>query len=156
MERWLNKMTHKYMKVTNDTLSFYLTARFYNSYQAGSNNEPYFVKLSFSIRHIAFVFKITLYSKSLMHKHFVTKTFCANTINRFYFDSAVTYNDIVQSNLIYGDNKRQIRKALRSGVISSVAYSIIESFVMRDFKNIIKSIDFNQIIKEMVYFKNHI
>ena len=110
----------------------------------------------FSIRHIAFVFKITLYSKSLMHKHFVTKTFCANTINQFYFDSAVTYNDIVQSNLIYGDNKIQIRKALRSGVISSVAYSIIESFVMRDFKNIIKSIDFNQIIKEMVYFKNHI
>ena len=147
---------HKYMKVINNDLCFYLTSRFSNSYQAGSNNEPYFVKLSFFAQYNTFVFKIVLYSKSLAKKCFITKAFVANTINNFYFDSAVTYNDIIQSNLMYGENKISIRNALHSKTTSFVAYSVVECFIMRDFPNLIKSIDFNPIIKKMFYFKNHI
>jgi hypothetical protein len=158
LDRAERKM-HKYMRVIDDNLCFYLTARFNNSYQAGSNNEPYFVKLSFltkSTYYDIFIFKIMLYSKSLMHKRLVTKTFVANTINNFYFDAAVTYNDVIQSHLIYGDNKISIRNALHSKFTSFVAYSVVECFIMRDFPNLIKSIDFNPIIKKMFYFKNHV
>ena len=146
---------YKHMMVIDDNLCFYLTARFNNSYQAGSNNEPYFVKLLFLTKHNAFVFKIALYSKSLIQKRFATKTFFI-ALNKFYFDSVVTYNDIIQSNLIYGNNKIKIKNSICSGNISPVAYSIVECFIIRDFPNLIKSIDFNQIIKEMFYFKNHI
>ena len=53
-------------------------------------------------------------------------------------------------------NKISIRNALHSKFTSFVAYSVVECFIMRDFPNLIKSIDFNPIIKKMFYFKNHV
>lgn len=148
---------HKHRTVKNGIHIFYVTARFYRSYKIGCSDEPYFVCVSFFIDNsnmnkLSFSFELSVYHKSLKGIRTIKKVFTLHNAN-YVFSKNVTCNDIVKGELIKGQSPTTIRNKLLKGTLSSIGYEVIEDFVRVGLPYIINNINFNELVKSMLFCK---
>ena len=149
---------HKYKTVKNGVPVFYVVTRLRRSYKAGCNDEPYFACVSFFINvynmyELDFIFRISLYHKSLKQKRTMTKDFTLHGNHLYANFLGYTYNDIFKRELIKGQNPSDIRNKLLNRVRSSIGYEIAEDFVRVGLPYIINNVDFNELVQSMLFCK---
>ena len=150
---------HKHRTVKNGIHIFYVTTRIYRSYRIGCSDEPYFACVSFFIdssnmNKLSFAFELSVYHKSLKGKRTIKKVFTLHNDNYLFANSkTITCNDIVKRELTQGQSPITIRNKLLKGTLSSIGYEIIEDFVRVGLPYIINNINFNELVKSMLFCK---
>lgn len=150
---------HKHRTVKNGIHIFYVTARIYRSYRIGCSDEPYFACVSFFIDNsnmhkLSFAFKLSVCHKSLKTKRTIKKVFTLHNDNYLFANSKNnTCNDIVKRELIKGQSPITIRNKLLRGTLSSIGYEVVEDFVRVGLPYIINNINFNELVKSMLFYK---